>query len=365
MESFESQSYSNVHRGNHWLSEAASAEFEQARDTVRDFLNARHSDEIVFTSGTTASINLVAHAWGNENLAAGDEILLTIAEHHSNIVPWQQLAARTGARIVWYQDDIEAGIDVDRWKKLFSPRTRIAAWPAVSNMLGFHAPTTEMTAAASSQNIVTLVDAAQHVPHEPLDVQAWKADFVAFSGHKMLGPTGIGVLYGRQELLKSMPPFLGGGSMIDSVTTDGFEPGALPARFEAGTPPIVQAIGLAAAVRYLQATGLDRISAHEKTLVKSAMNQMAAIPDLRIYGPPAEERAGIVSFTVGKLNSQDLGKMLDLRGVATRAGHHCTMPLHQHLGIRNSLRASFYLYNTLEEIDQFIVHLQTAIKRLS
>ncbi len=365
MDQFEQQCYSNVHRGNHWLSETASAAFENARQTLCEFVNARHCEEIIFTSGTTSGINLVAHAWGNQHIQPGDEILLTIADHHSNIVPWQQLAERTGAKTVWYRHEIENGIDVDRWAGLISPRTRMAAWPAVSNMLGFRAPNAEMSRIARAQGVTTLVDAAQHVPHEALDVQVWNADFAVFSGHKMLGPTGIGVLYGRRELLEEMPAFLGGGSMIDSVTMDGFSVGALPAKFEAGTPPIVQAIGLAAAVRYLNQVGLERISLHEQELVMAAIDAMSGIPGMRIYGPPAARRAGIVSFTVGGINSQDLGKMLDLRGVATRAGHHCTMPLHDHLGIRNSLRASFYLYNTLKEIPLFVKHLESAIGRLA
>ncbi len=364
MDRFEKTSYANVHRGNHWLSETASFEYEQARETIREFVNATDTTEIIFTGGTTASINLVAHAWGNSRLKPDDEILLTIADHHSNIVPWQQLAARSGAKIVWYDHEIESGIDTGAWSRLISDRTRLVAFPAVSNVLGFRAAVVEMAAIARNANVVSLVDAAQHAPHEPLDVQAWNTDFTVFSGHKMLGPTGIGILHGRLELLESMHPFLGGGSMIDSVSTEGFSPGRLPARFEAGTPPIVQAIGLAAAARYLKDVGLENIYQHEHSLTQTACDLLSKVDGLRILGPSPENRAGIISFTVDGINSQDLGKMLDLKGVATRAGHHCTMPLHDHLGIRSSLRASFYLYNTIDEVNSFAEHLVATIARL-
>lgn len=364
MEQFERTSYSNVHRGNHWLSEEASAGFEQARETISQFIHAPDPRGVVFTPGTTAGINLVAHAWGNARLEAGDEILVTVADHHSNLVPWQQLAARTGARIVWYDHDIEQGIDVDRWSSLFTSRTRLATWPAVSNVLGFRAPTAAMVAIARSWGVTTLVDAAQQVPHEPTDVQQWNADFVVFSGHKMAGPTGIGVLYGRPELLDRMEPFLGGGSMIGTVGRDGFTPAPVPARFEAGTPPIVQAIGLAAAARYLMSLGLERIHAHEQELTRAAMQQLSAIPGLRILGPTADQRAGLISFSCEGVNSQDLGKLLDLRGIATRAGHHCAMPLHQHLGLANSLRASFWIYNSLAEVGLLAEGLASALAKL-
>lgn len=364
MQRCEEEIYANVHRGNHWLSETISAAFEEARGSLGRFLNAGDARQVLFTSGTTAGINLVAHAWGNRHVRAGDEILLTIADHHSNIVPWQQLAARTGSRIVWYDHRIEEGIDLERWSELITPRTRLAAWPAVSNMLGFLAPSAAMAAAARSRGVVTLIDAAQHVAHEVTDLQAWGADFAAFSGHKMFGPTGVGVLCGRREILEPMDPFLGGGSMIDSVTREGFVPGELPARFEAGTPPIVQAIGLAAAASWLQTTGLERIRVHERELTLRCMQRLGGISGLRVHGPPPEARAGIVSFSVAGVNPQDLGKMLDLKGIATRAGHHCTMPLHQQLGIASSLRASFCPFNTAGEIDRFARQLEESIGRL-
>ncbi len=364
MDQFERTAYSNVHRGNHWLSESASAAYEDARETLRQFIGAGESNELVFTAGTTASINLVAHAWGETAVGPGDEILLTLADHHSNIVPWQQLAERRGARIVWYDHAIENGIDVDRWAEMLTSRTRIAAWPAVSNVLGWRASNAVMARIARDRGVVTLIDAAQHVAHERTDLTEWNADFVAFGGHKMFGPTGIGILAARSELLESMPPFLGGGSMIETVTRAGFTPGRLPARFEAGTPPIVQAVGLAAAARFLEATGLDAIHGHIASLTADLLGRLHGIPGLRVLGSAAGERAGIISLSVDGVNPQDLAKKLDLKGIATRAGHHCTMPLHEHFGIASSLRASFALFNTTSEVEHFVTTLAAAIKRL-
>lgn len=364
MEQFERTAYSNVHRGNHWLSESASAAYEEARETLRQFIGAGETHELVFTSGTTAGINLVAHAWGDSAVGPGDEILLTLADHHSNLVPWQQLAARRGAKIVWYDHDIENGIDVTRWAGCLTSRTRVAAWPAVSNVLGWRAPNATMAKIARDRRVATLIDAAQHVAHERTDLTDWGADFVAFSGHKMFGPTGVGVLAGRRDLLESMPPFLGGGSMIETVTRDGFTPGRLPARFEAGTPPIVQAVGLAAAARFLQAIGLEAIQGHIRDLTADMLERISGIQGLRVLGPSTGERAGIVSLSVDGVNSQDLAKKLDLRGIATRAGHHCTMPLHEHLGIASSLRASLALFNTADEIEHFSITLAAATERL-
>lgn len=356
--------YANVHRGIHWLSEQASAEYEQARRKVRQFINASHFNEIIFTSGTTAGINLVARSWGDQNLQPGDEILLTIFEHHSNIVPWQQLAERTGARIQFVGISADGMLDLDDLRRKINHRTRVLAFAAVSNVLGTEVPVQQIVEIARQQNIVTVVDAAQHVPHASIDVQQWQADFVAFSGHKMLGPTGIGVLYGRQEWLRSIPPFLGGGSMIDQVTVDGFTPGELPAKFEAGTPPIVEAIGLGAAIDYLGQLGLDAIGAHARTLAQLAYQKLESIEGLRILGPPAEQRCGLVSFVVDGVSPQDISILLDQQGVAIRAGHHCAMPLHQQLEIKSSCRASFYLYNTVEEVGQFVDALQTVLAKL-
>ena len=358
------KTYANVHRGIHWLSEQASAQYEEARTRVQKFINAPHNNEVIFTSGTTESINLVAHAWGNEHVKSGDEILLTIFEHHSNIVPWQQLAARTGAVVRFVSIDGNGQLDMADLKQQISEKTKIVAFAAVSNVLGTNTPVAEVVSLAHAVGAITVVDAAQSVPHDVTDVQAWDADFVAFSGHKMLGPSGIGILWGKQHLLESMPPFLGGGSMIDQVTVDGFTPGELPARFEAGTPPIVEAIGLGAAIEYLNSVDLKTIKQHENELVMAAFEAISDIDGLRIFGPPADHRAGLVSFVIDGVSPQDISILLDQQGVAIRAGHHCAMPLHQHLNIRSSCRASFYLYNTIEEVGLFGEALKKVVKRL-
>lgn len=356
--------YANVHRGIHYLSEQASADYESARESVRMLIGARRTHEVIFTSGTTAAINLVARAWGDQNVNPGDEILLTIAEHHSNIVPWQQLAERRQAHIVWCDLTFDPQRDLETFVSRLTERTRMAAFTAVSNVVGYRLPVAAMAAAARQAGARVLIDAAQHVPHDPLDVQAWDCDFLAFSGHKMLGPTGIGVLYGRESLLESMPPFLGGGSMIHQVTRDGFEPGELPAKFEAGTPPIAEAIGLAAAIEYLQRVGLDNIAAHERRLVERAHARWRDAAGLQIAGSREEHKGGIVAFSIPGVAHFDLAVQLDLLGFAVRLGHHCAMPLHAHLGLRDSLRASFYLYNSLEEVDRFADALQESIRRL-
>ncbi|HEX5447336.1 MAG TPA: cysteine desulfurase [Pirellulales bacterium] len=346
------QHYANVHRGVHWLSDQTTDLYEAARAKVRDFIGAPSSEQVIFTHGTTESINLVARSWGDASLRAGDEILLTELEHHSNIVPWQQAAARTGAavRFLPIADDGLLALDsLDEW---LTPRTRIVALAAVSNVLGTINPLDAIIARAHAAGAVVLVDAAQSAPHRQIDVAALDADFVAFSGHKMLGPTGVGVLYGRRELLAAMPPFLGGGSMIRRVTTAGFEPADPPAKFEAGTPPIVSAIGLGAAIDYLSAIGIDAIHAHERRLCTLAHEVLATVGGVKFLGPPPEQKAGIVSFTLEGVHAHDVAQLLDRQGIAIRAGHHCAMPLHKRLGIAASSRASFYLYNTPAEVER-------------
>ena len=349
--------YANVHRGIHTLSELSTEKFEAAREAVRRFINARSILEIVFTSGTTAAINLVARSWGDANLRAGDEILLTEMEHHSNIVPWHQLAARTGCQVRFLPITDQGQLRLDLLDEFLTPRTRLVAVAAVSNVLGVMNPIAQIAARVHSAGALLLVDAAQSVPHAITDVQALDCDFLAFSGHKMLGPTGIGVLYGREELLLDMPPFLGGGGMIGTVTKEGFTSAELPAKFEAGTPPIVEVIGLAASITYLEGVGLDRIHLHEQCLVRRAHELLAELGGVRLIGPPPEEKAGIVSFTVDGIHAHDVAQLLDRRGVAVRAGHHCTMPLHARLKITASNRASFYLYNTLEEVERLATTL--------
>jgi cysteine desulfurase/selenocysteine lyase len=344
--------YANVHRGIHTLSEVSTEKFEGARETVRRFINAHSTMEIVFTSGCTAGINLVARSWGDANVKQGDEILLTEMEHHANIVPWHQLAARTGCTVRFLPITDDGHLRLDLLDEYLTPRTKLVAVAAVSNVLGVMNPVREIAAKAHAAGALVLVDAAQSVPHAATDVQQLDCDFLAFSGHKMLGPSGIGVLHGREELLLDMPPFHGGGGMIGTVTTSGFTSAELPAKFEAGTPPIVEAIGLGAAIEYLDGIGLDRIHAHEQRLATRAHELLAELGGVRFLGPAPADKAGIVSFTVDGVHAHDVAQMLDRRGVAIRAGHHCTMPLHTRLKITASNRASFYLYNTLEEVER-------------
>lgn len=359
-----SRTYANVHRGIHWLSEQSSDQYENARRIVQRFINAPHDNEVIFTAGTTMAINLVANAWGRSNLKPGDEVLLTICEHHSNIVPWQQIAAEMGAKIVFADITADGRLDIDDFKSKLGPGTKMVAFMAVSNVLGTVFPVKQLVQLAAAAGAATLVDAAQHVPHEPTDVQDWDADFVVFSGHKILGPSGIGILWGRQSVLEAMPPFLGGGSMIDQVTTDGFAPGELPAKFEAGTPPIVEAIGLGAAIDYVDNVSLSAIAEHERSLAGRLMQRLEEVDGLKILGPSIEHRSGIVSFVVDGVAPQDMSILLDQKGFAIRVGHHCAMPLHQKLGIKASCRASFYLYNTIQEVDAFADALAAIVKRL-
>lgn len=344
--------YANVHRGIHWLSERSTELYEEAREKVRAFINARAVEEVIFTPGTTASINTVAHSWGAANLKAGDEIILSVMEHHSNLVPWQQLAQRTGAVLRYIPITDDGLLVMEEYDKLLSAKTKLVAIAAVSNVLGTVNPTHEIIRKAHAAGALVLLDAAQQAPHLRTDVQDSGADFVAFSGHKMLGPSGIGVLYGRQELLEAMPPFLGGGSMINTVELDTFTPAELPAKFEAGTPPITEAIGLGAAIDYLAAVGIDAIHDHEMALTRRAHEVLAEIEGVRIIGPALEHKAGIVTFVLDGIHPHDASHMLDRAGVAVRAGHHCTQPLHARLGLTATTRASFYLYNTLEEVDR-------------
>jgi cysteine desulfurase / selenocysteine lyase len=357
--------YANVHRSGHGFSAQTTGLYEASREAARSLIGARSKDEIVFTGGTTAGINLVARSWGDANLKAGDEILLTVMEHHSNIVPWQQLAARRGAVIRWVPvtDDFE--LDLAVMDQLLSERTKIVALTAVSNVLGTINPVRQLVEKAHKVGAKILIDAAQCIPHEPTSVQEWGADFVAFSGHKMLGPSGIGILYGREELLEAMPPFMGGGSMIRTVTLDSFTPAALPAKFEAGTPPITPAIGLAPAIEYLQRVGLPEVFAHEQQLARRAHELLTKIDGVRILGPSPERKAGTVSFTMDGVHSKDIADLLDiLSGIAVREGHHCAMPLHTRFGISSTCRASFYLYNTLEEVEQLAAGVEKARQML-
>lgn len=346
--------YANVHRGIHTMSEASTHAYEKAREVVADFLHASSLREVIFSAGTTAAINTVARSWGDANVKVGDTILLTLAEHHANIVPWHQLADRTGCKVVFMPISDDGTISDETLRQhLETHKPKLFAFMAVSNVLGTEFPVTKWVKMAHAAGATVLVDAAQAAPHMPIDVTQWDADFVVFSGHKVCGPTGIGVLYGKESILAAMPPFLGGGAMIHRVTTDGFEPAELPEKFEAGTPPITEAIGLAAALKYIKSVGLEAIHEHEKQLVRRAYELLSEIDGVRMFGPPPDQRAGILSFVVEDVHAHDVSQWLDTRGIAVRAGHHCAMPLHKRFGVSATSRASFYLYNTLDEVSAF------------
>lgn len=350
----------NVHRGVYQLSEQATLAFEQARGKVATFIGARSPREVVFTRNTTEAINLVAQAWGGANLRPGDRILLTVMEHHSNLVPWQMVAQRTGAVIDYLGIDGEGRLVLDDLDQKLQG-VKIVALTQQSNVLGTITPVREIAARAHVAGALVLVDGAQSVPHMPVDVQELGIDFLAFSGHKMCGPTGIGVLWGRRAVLEVMPPFLGGGSMIRTVTLAGSTYADIPARFEAGTPAIGEAIGLGVAIDFLNDVGMARIHAHEHMLTAYALERLNAIHGLTLYGPPsADARGGAVSFTLDGVHPHDIAAILDGEGVAVRAGHHCCQPLHDLLDVSATARASFYLYNTTEEIDRLAVGLEKA-----
>ena len=344
--------YANVHRGIHWLADQSTDLFEEARKKVQAFIGAPTPEEIVFTTGTTAAINLVARSWGDARVGPGDQIVLTEMEHHSNLVPWLQLAERTGVRLRHIPLADDGLLDLEAYDRLLNPRTRLVAFASVSNVLGTINPVEEIVRRAHAAGALALVDAAQSVPHMPTDVQQWDADFVAFSGHKMLGPSGVGVLYGKRAILDAMPPFLGGGSMIRRVKLDRFDPADVPARFEAGTPPIVPAIGLGAAVDYLNRVGMPAIARYEEALATRAYRLLATTPGVHILGPGPELRCGLVSFTLDGVHAHDVAQLMDRHGIAVRAGHHCAMPLHKRFRVNATTRASFAFYNTPDEIDR-------------
>ena len=344
---------SNVHRGVHWLSQQATELHENARETLRKFINAKSTNEIIFTRGTTESINLVASSFVEGFMNAGDEVIVSEMEHHSNIVPWQLQMARKGIALKVAPIDDEGNLDMEAFKKLFSERTKLVSIAHVSNVLGTVNPIDEIIQFAHSQGVPVLVDGAQSAPHFAIDVQAMDCDFFALSGHKMYGPTGIGVLYGKEEWLDRMPPYQGGGEMIETVSFDKVTFEKPPLKFEAGTPDYVATHGLATAVDYLLDLGMDNIQKHEAMLTKYAMEQLSTIKDVRFIGTPRQKDA-VVSFLVGDIHPFDLGTLLDRLGIALRTGHHCAQPLMQRLGIQGTVRASFGLYNTKEEIDVLV-----------
>lgn len=344
---------SNVHRGVHWLSQQATELHESARETLRKFINAKSTNEIIFTRGTTESINLVASSFVEGFMNAGDEVIVSEMEHHSNIVPWQLQMARKGIALKVAPIDDEGNLYMEAFKKLFSERTKLVSIAHVSNVLGTVNPIDEIIQFAHSQGVPVLVDGAQSAPHFAIDVQAMDCDFFALSGHKMYGPTGIGVLYGKEEWLDRMPPYQGGGEMIETVSFDKVTFEKPPLKFEAGTPDYVATHGLATAVDYLLDLGMDNIQKHEAMLTKYAMEQLSTIKDIRFIGTPRQKDA-VVSFLVGDIHPFDLGTLLDRLGIALRTGHHCAQPLMQRLGIQGTVRASFGLYNTKEEIDVLV-----------
>ena len=343
----------NVHRGVHYLSQQATDLHEAARETVRRFINADKVEEIVFTRGTTEAINLVAATFGEKMMGEGDEVILSVMEHHSNIVPWQLLAQRRGIRIKVIPIDDTGRLLLDEYEQLFTDRTRLVSVAHVSNVLGTVNPIAEIIAIAHAHGVPVLVDGAQSTPHFKVDMQALDCDFFAFSGHKMYGPTGIGVLYGKEEWLEQLPPYQGGGEMIATVSFDHTTFERPPLRFEAGTPDYVATHGLAVAIDYIERIGIDRIAAHERELTRYCMEQLRTIPGIRLFGE-TEDKDAVVSFLVGDIHHLDMGTLLDRLGIAVRTGHHCAQPLMQRLGILGTVRASFALYNTRDEVDRLV-----------
>jgi cysteine desulfurase/selenocysteine lyase len=352
---YERRHHSNVHRGSHTLSAEATAAYEGARATVADHVGASDRREIVFVRNATEAINLVARAWGDTNVGEGDRILLTELEHHSNIVPWQQLAERAGAEIDWAPIDEAGGLDMEAFGRLLERGPKLVAVAHVSNVLGSENPIARIARLAHDAGALLLVDGAQAAPKLPLDVGGLGVDFYAFTGHKLYGPTGIGALWGRLELLREMPPFLGGGSMIRKVGRQRTTYADPPARFEAGTPAIAQAIGMASALRWLDGIGMEAVAAHEREIAERTLARVAEVPGLRVFGPPASpERLGPVSFAIDGVHAHDVSEILDRHGVAVRAGHHCAQPLMERLGVPATARASFGIYTTPEEIDRLV-----------
>jgi len=353
---------SNVHRGVHHLSALATTMYEQAREKVARFINAPSDREIVFVRNASEAINLFAYTWGEANLQEGDEVVLSVAEHHSNLVPWQLVAAKKGAKLRFVGLGEDGGLDMEQLRSLVGPRTKLVSLAHVSNTLGSVLPVPEVAELAHEHGALLMLDACQSVPHMPVDVQTLGADVIVASGHKMCGPTGIGFLWARADILAGMPPWMGGGEMIQDVFLESSTYAEPPARFEAGTPAIGEAIGLGAACDYLSEIGMERVYAYEQELAQHLYERLAAVEGVTIYGPPAGvERAALAAFNVDGLHATDVSMLLDQAGVAVRSGHHCTQPLHRALDIPASARASLYLYNTPEEVDTFVRELEATI----
>jgi len=354
MDDFYRRSNANIHRGVHTLAEEATALYEQARVRIGKFINAPSAHQIIYTRNTTESINLVAYSWARANLKSGDLVILTEMEHHSNLVPWHMLQAERGIALDFIPVTGDGLLDLDAYRSLLARCPKLVAFTHMSNVLGTINPAAEIIRLAHESGALTLVDAAQSVPHFAVDVQALDADFLAFSAHKMCGPTGIGVLYGKMGLLESMPPFLGGGDMIKEVHLRSFRPNSLPYKFEAGTPAIAEAVGFGAAVDYLSDVGMDAIAAHEHEITEYALERLEEVPGVKVFGPGAQHKGGVTAFTLDGVHPHDVAQILDKDGIAVRAGHHCAQPLHEKFEIPATSRASFYLYNTKEEVDLLV-----------
>lgn len=353
----------NIHRGIHSLAEKATVEYESARKRVAAFISAKNHREIVFTRNATEAINLVAHSWARTNIHVGGVILLTEMEHHSNLVPWQILAEEKGIKLKYIPVREDGLLNLEAYYHLLELQPQLVSFAHMSNVLGTINPARQMIQDAHRVGAITLLDGAQSVPHFPVSVQDLGVDFLAFSGHKMCAPTGIGCLFGREALLESMPPFLGGGDMIKKVYLDSFTTNDLPHKFEAGTPPIAQAIALGAAVDYLTDIGMENIAAHEREITSYALKRLSEITGLRIFGPDAKHKGGVISFSLDGVHPHDVAQILNEDGIAVRAGHHCAMPLHQRFNLSASTRASFYLYNDIEEVDRLVDALEK-VKRI-
>ena len=354
--------HANVHRGIHALSEAATNAYEGARERIARFINAPESESVIYVRNATEGFNLVAYSWGRANIQAGDEILITQMEHHANIVPWQMLAEEKGATVTFVPFLPDGTLDMTALPALLTERVKLFSFTAVSNVFGTVNPVVELVQMAKQVGALTMIDAAQAVPHMPVDVQAWDCDFMAFSSHKMCGPTGMGILYGKRALLEAMPPFMGGGDMIRRVTLDGSTWNDLPWKFEAGTPSIAEGIGLGAAVDYLSELGMAEVHAYEQFITNYALEALSEVGGLTLLGPSAAQRGGVASFTIQGMHPHDIAEIVDKDGIAIRAGHHCAMPLHHICGVNASARASFYIHTTTEEVDKLVVSLNRAKK---
>lgn len=354
MDRFYRRSNANIHRGVHTLAEEATALYEQARVSIARLINAPSPRQVIYTRNATESINLVAYTWARVNLQAGDLVILTEMEHHSNLVPWHILAAERNIRLEFIPVSTDGLLDLDEYKKLLAQGPKLVAFTHMSNVLGTINPAAEIIALAHAAGAVTLIDGAQSVPHFKVDVQALDVDFMAFSAHKMLGPTGIGALYGKTALLEAMPPFMGGGDMIKEVKLRSFRPNDLPYKFEAGTPAVAEAVGFGAAAEYLSTIGMDAVAAHEHEITAYALERLEEIPGVKLFGPSPEHKGGVAAFTLEDIHPHDVAQILDGDGIAVRAGHHCAQPLHEKFGIPATSRASFYLYTTKNEVDKLV-----------